>query len=326
MTPIAIILAAGKSTRIKSKKPKALHEVCGKPMLQFVLDACFDAGCQRILVVVGHGKDEVVAQFGQDRRIEWVEQTEQLGTGHAARMCEPQLRGHQGDVFILTGDGPLIRGEVLRTLLRAHRDEHAAASMATAILDDPTGYGRVVRDADGQFIQIVEQADASPEQREIKEVFPSYYCLRAEDLLLALSKLKNTTNKKGEYYLTDVYGILRAGGRKVVAVQAVAADDVLGVNDRNQLATIDAIMQDRIQRDLRTAGVTIVSGINTYIEAGASIGPDTTVQPFTFIGRDSSIGPDCVIGPFACLPPESIVPEGSVISSNVGRAPTEFAR
>jgi bifunctional UDP-N-acetylglucosamine pyrophosphorylase/glucosamine-1-phosphate N-acetyltransferase len=326
MTPIAIILAAGKSTRIKSKKPKALHEVCGKPMLQFVLDACFDAGCQRILVVVGHGKDEVIAQFGQDRRIEWVEQTEQLGTGHAARMCEPQLRGHHGNVFILTGDGPLIRGEVLRTLLRAHRDEHAAASMATAILDDPTGYGRVVRDADGQFIQIVEQADASPEQREIKEVFPSYYCLRAEDLLLALSKLKNTTNKKGEYYLTDVYGILRAGGRKVVAVQAVAADDVLGVNDRNQLATIDAIMQDRIQRDLRTAGVTIVSGINTYIEAGASIGPDTTVQPFTFIGRDSSIGPDCVIGPFACLPPESIVPEGSVISSNVGRAPTEFAR
>ena len=111
-----------------------------------------------------------------------------------------------------------------------------------------------------------------------------------------------------------------------MAVQAVAAEDVLGVNDRNQLATIDAIMQDRIQRDLRTAGVTIVSGINTYIEAGASIGPDTTVQPFTFIGRDSSIGPDCVIGPFACLPPESIVPEGSVISNNVGRAPTEFAR
>jgi bifunctional UDP-N-acetylglucosamine pyrophosphorylase/glucosamine-1-phosphate N-acetyltransferase len=326
MTPIAIILAAGKSTRIKSKKPKALHEVCGKPMLQFVIDACYSAGCQRVLVVVGHGKDEVMAQFGHDRRIEWVDQTEQLGTGHAARMCEPQLRGHHGDVFILTADGPLIRGEVLRTLLRAHRDEHAAASMATAVLDDPTGYGRVVRDAEGQFVQIVEQTDASPEQREIKEVFPSYYCLRGEDLMLALSRLTNE-NKKGEFYLTDIYAILRSAGRKVVAVQAVAAEDVLGVNDRNQLATIDAIMQDRIQRDLRSSGVTIVSGINTYIEAGASIGADTTVQPFTFIGRDSSIGPDCVIGPFASLPPESIVPEGSVISSNVGRSSSaEFAR
>ena len=316
MTPIAIILAAGKSTRMKSKRPKALHAVCGKPMLQFVIDACYEAGCQRVMIVVGHGKDEVIACFGHDRRIEWVEQTEQLGTGHAARMCEPQLRGHHGDVFILTGDGPLIRGEVLKTLLRAHREEHAAASMATAVLDDPTGYGRIVRDGDGQFIEIVEQADATPEQREIREVFPSYYCLRSEELLLALSRLKNE-NKKGEYYLTDIYKILRAAGKKVVAVQAVAQDDVLGVNDRGQLATIDAIMQDRIHRQLRAAGVTIVSGVNTYIEAGASIGADTVVRPFTFIGRDSTIGPDCTIGPFACVPAEGIVPEGTSVSGNV---------
>jgi bifunctional UDP-N-acetylglucosamine pyrophosphorylase / glucosamine-1-phosphate N-acetyltransferase len=286
-------------------------------MLQFVIDACYDAGCQRILIVVGHGKDEVMACFGHDRRIEWVEQTEQLGTGHAARMAEPQLRNHHGDVFILTGDGPLIRGEVLRTLLRAHRDEHAAASMATAVLDDPTGYGRIVRDEGGQFLEIVEQADATPEQREIREVFPSYYCLRSEELQFALDRLKNE-NKKGEYYLTDIYSILRAAGKKVVAVQAVAQDDVLGVNDRGQLATIDAIMQDRIHRQLRASGVTVVSGVNTYIEAGVSIGPDTIIQPFTFIGRDSSIGPDCVIGPFTSLPPESIVPEGSAIAGNAG--------
>jgi bifunctional UDP-N-acetylglucosamine pyrophosphorylase/glucosamine-1-phosphate N-acetyltransferase len=286
-------------------------------MLQFVIDACYDAGCQRILIVVGHGKDEVMSCFGHDRRIEWVEQTEQLGTGHAARMAEPQLRGHHGDVFILTGDGPLIRGEVLRTLHRAHRDEHAAASMATAVLDDPTGYGRIIRDAEGQFIEIIEQADATPEQREIREVFPSYYCLRSDDLQFALARLKNE-NKKGEFYLTDIYKILRAAGKKVVAVQAVAQDDVLGVNDRGQLAAIDAIMQDRIHRQLREAGVTVVSGVNTYIEAGVSIGPDTVVQPFTFIGRDSSIGPDCVIGPFTSLPPESIVPEGSAVTGNAG--------
>jgi len=317
MAPIAIILAAGKSTRMKSKRPKALHLVCGRPMLQFVIDACYDTGCQRVLIVVGHGKEEVIASFGQDRRIEWVEQTEQLGTGHAARMCEPHLREHQGDVFILTADGPLIRGEVLRTLLRTHREEHAAGSMATAVLDDPTGYGRIIRDGDGQFIEIVEQADSTPEHREIREVFPSYYCLRSEDLQFALSRLKNE-NKKGEYYLTDIYKILRAAGKKVVAVQAVAQEDVLGVNDRGQLAAIDAIMQDRIQRQLRASGVTIVSGVNTYIEAGVSIGQDTVIQPFTFIGRDSSIGPDCVIGPFTCLPPESIVPEGSAVTGNAG--------
>src|SRR5688500_1595886 len=139
MSLTAIILAAGKSTRMKSRRPKVLHEVCGKPMLDYVLQACYGAGCHRVMVVVGHAKDEVMATFAHDRRIDWVEQTEQLGTGHAARMCEEKLRHHHGDVFILAGDGPLIRGEVLETLLRAHRDDHAAASMATAILDDPFG-------------------------------------------------------------------------------------------------------------------------------------------------------------------------------------------
>jgi len=316
MSTTAIILAAGKSTRMKSKRPKALHEICGRPMLQFVLDACYDAGCTKILLVVGHGKDEVISAFEQDKRIVWVEQTEQLGTGHAARVCEPHLRKEQGDVFILTGDGPLIRGEVLRTLHRAHRDEHAAASMATAVLDDPTGYGRVIRDEKGEFVEIIEQADATAEQREIREVFPSYYCVRSEDLLLALARLKNE-NKKKEYYLTDVYGILRAAGRKVVAVQAVTQEDVLSVNDRDQQAQVDAIMQDRIQRQLRQTGVTIVSGINTYIEAGAAIGQDTVIKPFTFIGRDSTIGADCTIGPFACVPAEGIVPEGTSLSGNV---------
>jgi len=316
MSSTAIILAAGKSTRMKSKRPKPLHEICGKPMLHYVLEACYEAECQRVLVVVGYGKDETMAEFEQDQRITWVEQAEQLGTGHAVRMCEPYLRDFHGDVFILAGDGPLIRGEVLRTLQTVHREERAAASMATAVLDDPSGYGRVCRDEAGQFIEIVEQIDCTPSQREIREVFPSYYCVRSDDLLFALSRLKNE-NKKHEYYLTDIYAILRNAGRKVVAVQAVSAEDVLAVNDREQQAQVDAIMQDRIQRKLRDAGVTIVSGINTYVEAGVSIDPDTTIRPFTFIGRDASIGPACVIGPFGCIPREGIVPEGSVVSGNV---------
>ncbi len=317
MSATAIILAAGKSTRMKSARPKPLHEVCGRPMLEYVLRACYEAGCERVIVVVGHGKDEIVARFDGDSRIQWVEQTEQLGTGHAARMCIGALADQDGDVFILTGDGPLIRGEVLRTLLHAHREENAAASMATAVLDDPTGYGRIVRDEFGEFLEIIEQADATPQQREIREVFPSYYCIRSEELIAGLAKITNQ-NAKREYYLTDIYGVLRQAGRKILAVQAVTQEDSLAVNDRIQQAEVDAIMQDRIHRKLRSDGVTIVSGVNTYIEDGATIGRDTIIQPFTFIGLDSSVGPDCVIGPFATLRRESIVPAGTVIAGNIG--------
>lgn len=316
MSQTAIIMAAGQSTRMKSRRPKVLHEVCGRPMLEYVLRACFDAGCAKVLVVVGHGKDEVIAAYGGDSRIGFVEQTERRGTGHAVQQCIPELKKVHGDVFILAGDGPLIRGEVLRTLLSAHHDEHADASMATAVLDDPTGYGRIVRDEAGEFVEIVEQIDCAPEQREIREVFPSYYCIKVDALLNALSKLTND-NKKGEYYLTDIYGHLRRAGKKVLAVQAVTADDVLGINTRQQLAEADAVMQERIQRRLREEGVSIVSPVNTYIEDGAAIGADTVIQPFVFIGRDSGIGPDCVIGPFATLPRLSIVPEGTTVAGSI---------
>jgi bifunctional UDP-N-acetylglucosamine pyrophosphorylase/glucosamine-1-phosphate N-acetyltransferase len=312
----AIILAAGKSTRMKSKRPKALHEVCGRPMLRYVLDACYEAGCTKVIVVVGYGKEQVVDHFGGDKRIQWVEQTEQLGTGHAAKMAEPLLRHAKGDIFILTGDGPLVRGDVLKALHQVHRDDHADASMATALLDDPTGYGRIIRDPAGDFVEIVEQIDANDEQRAIREVFPSVYCFKADALLFALARLKNE-NKKREFYLTDTYGILRTAGKKVLAVQAVGPDDILGVNSRDQLAQVDAIMQDRIQRLHFAAGVTIVSPVNTYIEAGAAIGADTTILPHTFIGRDATIGAECTIGPFAVVPRDGILPDGIVVAGNV---------
>jgi bifunctional UDP-N-acetylglucosamine pyrophosphorylase/glucosamine-1-phosphate N-acetyltransferase len=316
MHPTAIILAAGKSTRMKSRRPKVLHEVCGKPMLDFVLNACYGAGCTRVIVVVGHGKEEVKARFESDHRITWVEQGEQLGTGHAAKMCLEELKHqHSGDVFILAGDGPLITAGVLHTLRKAHYDDLAAASMATAVLDDPTGYGRIIRDAEGRFMDIVEQVDCTPEQREIREVFPSIYCVKADELAFALLRLKNE-NKKGEYYLTDIYGILRQAGRKVLAVQAVTAEDVLAVNSRDQQAQVDAVMQERIQQQLRDSGVSIASSVNVYIEAGVTVGPDTVIHPFSFVGRDSSIGANCVIGPFSKVPRESVVPEGTEIGGN----------
>src|SRR5688572_20585500 len=321
MSLTAIILAAGKSTRMKSKRPKVLHEVCGRPMLHYVLKACYEAGVTRALVVVGHGKEEVMAEFEHDKRIHWVEQTEQLGTGHAARVCEQELRKLSGDVFILAGDGPLIRGEVLRTLANVHHDEKAAASMATAILEDPTGYGRIVRDANGDFVEIVEQVDCSLSQLEIKEVFPSYYCVRVESLLWALEQLK-PNNRKGEYYLTDIYAHLRSAGKKVLPLQCRTAEDVLAVNTRQQLLDVDAVLQDRIQRTLRENGVSIPSPVNTYIEDGVSIGTDTVLQPFTFVGRNASIGADCCIGPFACVPRDGIVTEGTTIAGNVTAADT----
>jgi len=320
MSLSAIILAAGKSTRMKSNRPKVLSEVCGKPMLDYILQACYGAGCQRVSVVVGHGKDEVMGAFSHDHRIDWVEQTEQLGTGHAARMCIEQIKSHRGNIFVLAGDGPLIRTEVLNTLLHAHQVERASASMATAVLENPGGYGRIVRDSVGNFVEIVEDIDATPELREIKEVFPSYYCFHADDLAVALSKLTNN-NRKNEYYLTDTYGILRQMGKKVIAVQAVAAEDILSINTREQLADVDAIMEDRIQRQIRDGGVTIVSPENVYIEAGVTVGRDTVIRPFTFIARDSQIGNDCVIGPFAYMPPQSIVREGSTVTGNTSEVP-----
>jgi bifunctional UDP-N-acetylglucosamine pyrophosphorylase / glucosamine-1-phosphate N-acetyltransferase len=316
MSLTAVILAAGKSTRMKSRLPKVLHNICGRPMLGYVLRACFDAGCDRAIVVVGHGKDDVIGEFSNEKRIHWVEQTEQLGTGHAVQVCAEQLRKVHGDVFILAGDGPMIRGEVLQNLHRAHRDGQAEASMATAVLDDPTGYGRIARDASGNFLDIVEQVDCTPEQRAIREVFPSYYCVKVESLLWALSKLTNS-NKKGEYYLTDIFGHLRRAGKKVVAVQAVSAEDVLAINTRQQQAEVDAVMQQRIQRRLRDSGVSIVNAASTYIEDGVTAGPETVIHPFTFVGRDSSIGAECVLGPFAAVPRNSVVPERTTIAGNI---------
>src|SRR5256885_5003691 len=225
MSLTAVILAAGRSTRMKSRRPKPLHEICGRPMLEYILRACYEAGCSKVIVVVGYGKEEVIAAFADDKRIQWCEQTEQLGTGHAVRCAESELKKVPGEVFILAGDVPLIRGKVLKTLLKAHREKKVVASMATAILDDPTGYGRIIRDENGEFLRILEHIDASPEQREIKEVFPSYYCVRVEELIWALGQLKND-NKKSEYYLTDIYEHIRKSGKRVLAVQAGTAEGV----------------------------------------------------------------------------------------------------
>ena len=241
----AVILAAGKGTRMQSDLPKVMHEVADRPMLHWVVDACRAAGATRIVVVVGFKGELVRASLAGASDIEFVEQTEQLGTGHAVDQARPAFATTPDhDVFVLCGDGPLIRPETLHTLLQTHRSAGADATLATAIIKDATGYGRIVRDADGGFSRIVEQKDATPEQLEICEVNPSYYCFQSGPLFQRLSRTSND-NANGEYYITDVFGLTREDDAIVAVVDAVPAEDVLSINDPEQLSVVDGIIRTR---------------------------------------------------------------------------------
>ncbi len=307
---VGIILAAGKSTRMITDLPKVLHEVCGRPMLAFVIDACREAGIEQLYIVVGYGKDQVIREFKDVPNITWVEQTEQKGTGHAVMCCQPFLKDFRGNCVILCGDGPLIRGKTLKELLDKHNQEHSYATLATAVLPDPTGYGRIARDVYGNLQGIVEHSDCTPEQRKIQEVNPSYYCFDYETLAWALGQIK-PNNVKKEYYLTDALaGIIRSG-KKAIAITAVPPEDVLSINSRRQLAEVSKLMQGRIQEELMSKGVTIVDPPNTWIDARAQIGQDTVIQPFTYINGPVKIGRNCRIGPFAFLR------EGTVLENDV---------
>lgn len=251
--PQAIILAAGQGKRMGGDLPKVLLEVAGRPMVWWVVQACRQAGVDRCVLVIGH-KGELVRQAlsaldGGGGDCVYVEQRERLGTGHAVRMAQPLYENQPPcDLFVLAGDGPLIRDETLRQVLAAHRRERADATLATAVLDDPTGYGRIVRDAAGRFEAIVEHKDATPDQLAIREVNPSYWCFRGDALFTALGQVGND-NRQGEYYLTDVPAILRARGGRVAVVEAVPPDDVLSINTPEQLAQVDAILRRRLERE-----------------------------------------------------------------------------
>ena len=297
---VAIILAAGISSRMNTELAKVLHEVCGRPMLAYVLDACRDVGVEKIYVVVGYGAEQVKERFAEDQDIVWVHQDKQFGTGHAVLCCKQYLAGFDGQTLVLCGDGPLIRAGTLAILLEKHKMEHAAVALATAVLDDPTGYGRIVRDVYGNIQGIVEDSDCSPEQLAVKEVNPSYYLFNNKILFDALENVK-PDNVKGEYYLTDALSLIIASGHKVVAVTAVRPEEAMGVNSRAELSTASKIMQRRIQQELMEHGVTIVDPDNTWIDARAKIGRDTVIEPFTYIHGKVKIGQGCRIGPFAYL-------------------------
>jgi len=248
----AIILAAGKGTRMKSDLPKVLHEVCGRPMLAFVIDACRGAGCGKLLVVIGHEADRLRRAFADDSAdLVWVEQTEQLGTGHAVMVCAEHLRGLSGAVLVVAGDGPLIRPETLTQLLATHAETGAACTLATSILPEAGRYGRIVRDGSGEVEKIVEFLDADARQRRINEVNVSLYCFDAAALRGVIDKLDNK-NAKGEYYLTDAISLLKAGGARIAAVAAVPPEDVLSINTLEELEEVNQIMADRLAHSRET--------------------------------------------------------------------------
>lgn len=313
----AIILAAGVSSRMNTRMPKVLHEVCGRPMLAYVLDACRQVGVGKMYVVVGYCAEQVQERFGASDDIVWVRQDEQKGTAHAVMCCREHLGDFEGETLILCGDGPLIRAETLRTLMAKHESEHSAATLATAVLEYPTGYGRIARDAYGNIQGIVEDSDCTSEQLAIREVNPSYYLFNNKVLFEALDKVR-PDNVKQEYYLTDALSVIISSGHKVVAVTAVRPEEAMSVNSRAELSEVSKIMQRRIQHRLMDNGVTLVDPDNTWIDARAQIGQDTIIEPFVCIHGETKIGRGCRIGPFAYLSDGTVVSDGSCIEPQRG--------
>ncbi len=331
---LSIVMAAGEGKRMKSQLPKVLHSICGVSMIQRVLSVCPEG---QPCVIVGHGRDEVIKQLGD--RARYFVQEQQLGTGHAVMMAKPAMQGHTGYTLILAGDMPLLTAQTVQLLIEAAKGN--AASLLTAVVEDPTGYGRIVRNDDGAICGIVEHKDATAAQRLIREINASVYCFETEKLLGCLDKL-GCDNVQHEYYLTDCIGMLVDMGEPLTAVNA-PVDECLGVNDRVQLAYAQSVWQKRINTKHMLNGVTMRDPSQAYIEDGVVIGCDTTIEAGAVLGGKTVIGcgcqimgctrmtnavigdncmilsstlADCVvgndvhIGPFSNLRPETVIGDG----------------
>ncbi len=310
--PVALVLAAGKSTRMKSAVPKVLHPVCGRPMIEYVLDAAREAGVRRIVAIVGHAADQVRAALSQYPDVEFALQAEQKGTGHAVMMCRDALRDHDGAVMVLTGDAPLMRSSSFAGLLEDFSQHKAACVLGTAKTENNAGLGRIVRDGQGNFLKIVEEKDASPDERKITEINVGCYVFDGKSLLHALDLLQ-PNNKQGEYYLTDCCGILKSQGKTVIASPRLDIAEALGVNTRQQLAEVTQHMQRVTLARFMTDGVTVVSPEQTYIDPRAIIGTDSVIHPFTVIQGPARIGANCQIGPHAVVEGTAVLADGTMV-------------
>jgi bifunctional UDP-N-acetylglucosamine pyrophosphorylase/glucosamine-1-phosphate N-acetyltransferase len=292
----AIILAAGKGTRMKSERAKVTFPLAEKPMVQRVVNTALKMHCEKICVVVGYLKETVIACLEDDDRLSFAEQKEQLGTGHAVSITEDFFCEPDQDILILCGDVPLLEAETLSRLYQEHLATQAAATVLTAFLDDPGKYGRMLRDDIGKLCGIIEYKDASPAQREIKEWNTGIYCFKAAELFQALKQTSNS-NQQGEYYLTDTIEILYKAGKTVSSVVLEDLMEVSGVNSQEQLAELEDIYVDRIRRHWLNNGVVIHNPQSVYLSDETIIEPDVEIHQACVIKGKSKLEKGCVIGP-----------------------------
>ena len=309
----SVILAAGMGTRMKSKMPKVLHKVCGKPLSKWVIDASEAAGADKVCAVVGHKAETVKEVLGDV--CEFALQAEQKGTGHAVMQAIDVIKNSKGEVVILNGDTPLITAETINKAIEYHKNNGNQATVITAILDDATGYGRIVRDNDGSVLKIVEQKDASKEEKKINEVNSGMYVFDAQSRVYALDKI-TPNNAQGEYYLTDTLEILLSAGKKIGGYAISDNDEIRGINDRVQLNEAEKIMQKRINEYHMRNGVTMRNPESVYIEDGVEIGNDTEICQNVTIKSGTKIGSDCVIGSGSMLD-RAVIHDGVDVLSSV---------
>ena len=295
---IAIVMAAGKGTRMNSNKSKLVHKIYGKELVKRSVENAKKAGVTDVVAIVGHLKEQV--QDVLKNEVIYREQKEMLGTGHAVMQAIDYLEGKQGKVLVLNGDVPILRPETINRLIEKSTQKNEYATILTAIYDNPAGYGRIIRDEGGNVQAIVEDKDLLENQKNIQEINAGVYCFDIQELIKALSEI-TPNNAKGEYYLTDVIKIMNNKGLKTGAVIVEDNTEILGVNDRIQLEVLTKILQLRINTEHMKNGVTIEDINTTYIYDDVKIGIDTVIHPNTTIKSDVEIGEDCEIGPNAYI-------------------------
>lgn len=308
----AIILAAGKGTRMRSEIPKVLHKVCGKPVLNYVLDIAKSLRSLKTYVVVGHGSQKVKDAVGDG--VDFVQQDRLLGTADAVNRCTSYLKNYQGTILVLCGDTPLLSKDSVAALLKKHHRSGDSATVLTAIVDNPHGYGRIVRETQGCIKAIREEKDATVTENKIKEINAGVYCFRSKDLFGALKKVKLNPGKK-EFYLTDIIELLIAQGKNVGTFTTQDGTAALGINTREDLAQAQAVIRRRILSKHMLSGVTVIDPLTTFIEPGVAIGRDTVIHPMTVIHTDVRIGKNCSIGPMARLRPGTRISDGVEIGN-----------